>query len=172
MFARLRVAVVVLCLLLFGSAIAPAAMAVPTFTVYPPVYMASLFHFSGQRPDNLGVKGDRLAPCPSSPNCVSSHSDDSEHSIAPLTYDTTSEAAIARLKDLLQTTENAEIIEAKPNYLYAEFTSKLMGFVDDVEFFAPEGEGVVHVRSASRLGQSDLGVNRQRIEDLRKQFDG
>ena len=61
----------------------------------------------------------------------------------------------------------AQIISEQDQYLYAEFTSRLMGFVDDVEFLADPAAGLVHVRSASRLGHSDLGVNRKRIEDLR-----
>ncbi|MGC9504000.1 DUF1499 domain-containing protein [Baaleninema sp.] len=174
MFASLRLVAVALCLWLVGGSIAihPAAIAAPTPPISSTVYMASLFHFSGQRPTNLGVKGHRLAPCPSSPNCVSSQSRDPGHFIEPFSYEGTPDAAIDRLKGILQNTENAEIIDAKPGYLYAEFTSKIMGFVDDVEFFAADDDGVVHVRSASRLGESDLGVNRKRVETLRQQFNG
>ncbi|HEY9647011.1 MAG TPA: DUF1499 domain-containing protein, partial [Chroococcidiopsis sp.] len=67
--------------------------------------------------------------------------------------------------------ERTKIITATSDYLYAEFSSKLMGFVDDVEFYLSPADGVIHVRSASRLGQSDLGVNRKRIEDIRAAFE-
>jgi uncharacterized protein (DUF1499 family) len=66
--------------------------------------------------------------------------------------------------------DRAEIIQADGNYVYAEFTTALMGFVDDVEFFLDESAGVIHVRSASRLGESDLGVNRKRVEAIRAAF--
>jgi uncharacterized protein (DUF1499 family) len=134
--------------------------------------MASLFNFSGSRPENLGVKQGKLAPCPSSPNCVSSQSSDTTHYTEPLTPTESPQLTLSRLKSIIENTENAKIVTAESNYLYAEFTSKIMGFVDDVEFFADEDEGVVHVRSASRLGQSDLGVNRKRVESLREQLNG
>ncbi|NEQ29597.1 MAG: DUF1499 domain-containing protein [Leptolyngbya sp. SIO4C5] len=132
-----------------------------------------LFSFSGERPSSLGVKEGQLAACPDSPNCVNSQATDSEHSIAPLRYDSASSTpseAIARLKSIIQAMDRTKIVKESSDYLYAEFTSQLMGFVDDVEFFAPAGESVVHVRSASRLGKSDLGVNRKRIEAIRQQF--
>lgn len=123
--------------------------------------------FAGSRPDNLGVQEGRLAPCPASPNCVSSYSQDAEHNIAPLTYNYAPEEAIANLKTVINSLERTKIVEETNNYLYAEFTSKLMGFVDDVEFYLDPEAKVIQVRSASRLGESDLGVNRQRIETIR-----
>lgn len=123
--------------------------------------------FAGNRPTNIGVQSDRLAPCPSSPNCVNSQSQDALHKIEPLTYDSTPTQALAELKTVIQSMERTQIITETEKYLYAEFTSKLMGFVDDVEFLIDESAKVIHVRSASRLGKSDLGVNRQRIETIR-----
>lgn len=134
--------------------------------------MASILSLSGDRPSNLGVKNGKLAPCPASANCVSSQSSDAAHKIDPLTYEGTPQEAIGELKAILDNIENAEIITAAENYIYAEFTSKLMGFVDDVEFYFGEEPGVIQVRSASRLGESDLGVNRKRIEAIRAQFNG
>jgi uncharacterized protein (DUF1499 family) len=172
-----RILVTVLSLLLAIAGGEPAA-AIPSAAV-PTMHLAEttsgeqpLFHFSGQRPDNLGVKDGKLAACPASPNCVSSQapSSDAEHSIAPLQYDSSAAEAIARLKSIIEGMERTEIIEETETYLYAEFTSKLMGFVDDVEFYAAPDTGTIHVRSASRLGQSDLGVNRQRIEAIRQQW--
>lgn len=128
-----------------------------------------LFSFSGTRPSNLGPKDGKLAPCPSSPNCVCSQSptSDSEHYIAPLSLKTSAPEAIASIKTIVESMERTMVITETDSYLYAEFTSAMMGYVDDVEFYADAAEQVVHVRSASRLGQSDLGVNRKRVEDIR-----
>lgn len=126
-----------------------------------------MFNFSGQRPSNLGIKEGQLAACPNTPNCVSSQSQDSEHYIEPLTYNSSPQEAMAKLKQVIEGMERTEIIEQTDNYLYAEFTSKLMGFVDDVEFYLDEAKKVIHVRSAARLGKSDLGVNRKRVETIR-----
>lgn len=139
---------------------------------YPPTLMASVLSLSGDRPSNLGVKNGKLSPCPASPNCVSSQSSDDDHKVEPLIYEGTPEEAIGELKAILENIENAEIITVADNYIYAEFTSKLMGFVDDVEFYLDEEPGLIQVRSASRLGESDLGVNRQRVEAIRAQFNG
>ncbi|MCG8364641.1 MAG: DUF1499 domain-containing protein [Pseudanabaenales cyanobacterium] len=129
-----------------------------------------LFSFSGTRPTNLGVKDGKFAPCPSTPNCVCSQDPDEAHQIAPLTYSGKPEAAIAKLKDIIQSLERAQIITETNDYLYAEFTSRLMGFVDDVEFYVDSAAQVIHVRAAARLGQSDLGVNRKRLETIRAQL--
>lgn len=123
--------------------------------------------FAGKRPTNLGVQSGKLAPCPGSPNCVSSFSQDTTHKIAPLTYNSTSAEAMANLKTIIQNMERTTIVTEAENYLYAEFKSKLLGFVDDVEFLIDDSAKVIHVRSASRLGQSDLGVNRSRVETIR-----
>lgn len=123
--------------------------------------------FAGKRPTNLGVQSGKLAPCPSTPNCVNSQSQDTEHKIEPLTYNSTAAQAIADLKTVIQSFPKTKIVAETDNYLYAEFTIKLIGFVDDVEFYIDDAAKTIHVRSASRLGQSDLGVNRKRIETLR-----
>ncbi len=132
----------------------------------------SFFSFSGKRPTNLGVKDSKLAVCPGTPNCVNSQAPaaDSEHFIAPIVYKTTSEQAMANLKNVIQNMARTEIITERPDYLYVEFTSALMGFVDDVEFYLDRGANTIQVRSASRLGESDLGVNRKRIEAVRAKF--
>ena len=122
--------------------------------------------FAGKRPTNLGISSGKLAPCPDTPNCVSSQSDDPEHSIKPLPY-----VAIAEVKKVVENMERTTIIEESENYLYAEFKSKLMGFVDDVEFHRDDINQVVNVRSASRLGKSDLGVNRKRVEAIREKLE-
>ena len=128
--------------------------------------------FGGTRPNNVGVKEGRLSPCPASPNCVVSQGEtDAGHAIAPLTYTGDAAAAMAALRQVIETQPNSEVIEQTDTYLYAEFTSRLMGFVDDVEFYLdPTQAGTIHVRAAARLGQSDLGVNRKRVETIRAAF--
>ena len=123
--------------------------------------------FAGKRPKNLGYSDGRLAPCKRSPNCVSSQADpkDEEHYIAPIALK--GKDAIGAVRKAVASMPRTTVIEAEPGYLYAEFRSKLMGFVDDVEFLVDPANGVVHVRSASRLGRRDFGVNRARIEKLR-----
>jgi uncharacterized protein (DUF1499 family) len=122
---------------------------------------AAIFSFAGDRPSNLGFQNNQFAPCATTPNCVSSQATDEQHQIAPITA-----TDWEKLKQTIATQPNATIIESTDNYLYAEFTSQLMGFVDDVEF--AKGNSVIEVRSASRLGESDLGVNRDRIERIRQ----
>jgi uncharacterized protein (DUF1499 family) len=124
---------------------------------------------AGNRPDNLGVRAGKLAPCPKTPNCVNSQSQDAAHKIEPLTYNS-SQAVMADLKTALQSFRRIKAIAQTDNYIYTEFTIPVVGFVDDVEFFLDENAKVIHVRSASRMGESDLGVNRSRIENLRNKF--
>ncbi|MBE9125368.1 MULTISPECIES: DUF1499 domain-containing protein [unclassified Coleofasciculus] len=126
--------------------------------------------FAGKKPTNLGVQAGKLTPCPNTPNCVNSQAQDSTHGIEPLKYTSTLPKAMADLKTVIQNMEKTNIITETENYLYAEFTSKLMGFVDDVEFFFGESANTIQVRSASRLGRSDLDVNRKRIETIRGQL--
>ncbi|MGB5592842.1 MAG: DUF1499 domain-containing protein [Crocosphaera sp.] len=121
-----------------------------------------MLNFSGKRPNNLGVKNGKLTPCPGTPNCVNSQSSDAQSKIAPLPM-----MAISDLRKIIESMERTTIIEETANYLYAEFKTPLMGFVDDVEFYLDANENVIHVRSASRLGKSDLGLNRKRLEEIR-----
>jgi len=133
----------------------------------------SLFSFSGTAPTDLGVKeGGQLKSCPDTPNCVCSQAPetDKEHAIAPFSYTGSAKDAIERLKGIIEGMERSKINQVSDDYLYAEFSSKLMGFVDDVEFYAPPGESVIHTRTAARLGKSDLGVNRKRTEEIRAKF--
>jgi uncharacterized protein (DUF1499 family) len=140
---------------------APSASASPQVPV-----IAALFSFAGSRPTNLGFQADGFARCPSTPNCVSSLATDATHAIAPLSFSADPVRAFNQLKTTIASTPNATLITTDDDYLYAEYTSALMGFVDDVEFHLDPVAHVIHVRSASRLGESDLGVNRQRIETL------
>jgi uncharacterized protein (DUF1499 family) len=130
----------------------------------------AIFSFSGTRPTNIGVTDGKLLACPDSPNCVSSQSIDAEHKIAPLTYTGDPAKALADLKAVIENMPRTKIITAEGNYIYAEFTSAFMGYVDDVEFYLNTDKGIIEVRSASRLGKSDLGVNRDRVEAIRAQL--
>ena len=123
---------------------------------------------SGDRPNNLGVRDNRLSSCPSSPNCVSSQASDEEHRIAPLAFNGDPDSTFARLKQVLARRSDTAVIEEKPGYLRVELRTTL--FVDDGEFLLDRAGRVIHVRSASRLGYSDLGKNRSRMEDIRREF--
>ena len=133
---------------------------------------------AGTKPNNLGMATGQLLACPDTPNCVNSKSLDAEHKITPLTYTSSAEDAFNTLKTVVQSFKQSAIAPARSqsfaqeidNYLYAEFTIPVVGFVDDVEFLLDKDAQVIHVRSASRLGESDLGVNRKRIETIRAKF--
>ena len=123
---------------------------------------------AGERPQNLGSKDGLLSACPASPNCVSSQADDGKHRIAPLAFSGDPDAAFARLKQVLGRRADTAIIEEKAGYLRVELRTTL--FVDDGEFMLDRSRSVIQVRSASRLGYSDLGKNRSRMEEIRSQF--
>ena len=121
-------------------------------------------------PPALGPVAGQLLPCPASPNCVGSQDPDADHQLAPLAFTGTGTEAMARLRMLVLAEPRARVTEERAGYLRAEFTSRLFRFVDDVELLLDEPAKVVHVRSASRVGHSDLGVNRKRLEHLREAF--
>jgi uncharacterized protein (DUF1499 family) len=124
---------------------------------------------SAGTPTNLGVRDGRLAPCPDSPNCVSSQALDAQWRVEPLPLQGNPRQTQERLVTLLDQQPRARLVEQRDGYLRAEFSSRLLRFVDDVEFLI--GEQAVDVRSASRLGYADFGVNRQRIERLRQRLE-
>jgi len=122
--------------------------------------------FNWRRPENLGAKDGRLAPPRRTPNCVSSQADpaDREHYIAPIAF----RGAAAELRRAVESMQRASVITAEGNYLYAEYRTRLLRYVDDVELWYDDKQRLVHVRSASRLGRRDFGVNRDRVEALRR----
>jgi uncharacterized protein (DUF1499 family) len=128
--------------------------------------------FSWKRPDNLGVNGGRLAPPKSTPNCVSSQADpaDAEHYIAPIAFKGDAAAAMDASRKAVEGMAGATVIRQDGAYLYAEYRTKRMKFVDDLELLYDAKAGAFHVRSASRLGRRDFGVNRARVEALRKRL--
>ena len=122
--------------------------------------------FNWRRPTNLGLKDGHLAACRRTPNCVSSQADpaDREHYIAPIAF----RGSMESLRGAVESMERATVIKAERDYLYAEYRTRLLRYVDDLELYYDQKQGLVHVRSASRLGRRDFGVNRKRVEALRK----
>jgi len=121
---------------------------------------------TGARPHNLGVVNSQLAPCPDTPNCVSSDSLDESHYVPAFKLEASSELVWSEIKLYIDSQSNMEIVRELKDYLYVESTSTLMRFVDDVELHLREQDGIIAVRSASRYGKSDFGVNKERIDDL------
>jgi uncharacterized protein (DUF1499 family) len=123
---------------------------------------------AGERPKNLGVTNGILAACPSSPNCVSSFATEGGQKIAPLTFSDDPAAAFSRLTQMIRQRKDATVIEERSDYLRVELRTTF--FVDDAEFLLDGEKKVIQLRSASRLGYSDLGKNRRRIEEIRAAF--
>jgi uncharacterized protein (DUF1499 family) len=136
-----------------------------------PIVALALLSASAKRPDNLGVKDGKLAPCPDSPNCVSTQADDKEHRMEPIPLAGTTDEAIERIKAAVAREPGMEIVTEEDGYLHAEATSRVFRFVDDVEFFVDEDAQLTHFRSASRVGHGDMGVNRARMQRLRKDIE-
>jgi uncharacterized protein (DUF1499 family) len=126
-----------------------------------------LFSCAGARPNNLGVKDSRLAPCPASPNCVSSDDPDAAHSIASFEILAPAPEAWRAVHSVLAEWPRTKIITETDQYLHAECSSALFGFVDDLELHLRPAQSRIAVRSAARLGHGDFGVNRRRVERLR-----
>lgn len=135
-----------------------------------PAFALILLNCSGTRSQDVGVTHGKLAPCPDSPNCVSSQSTDESHSVDPLSYDSALYEAQDRLLSLLRSMDRVKIVTVESDYIHAEFLSAFLRFVDDVEFCFDHEKKTIHVRSASRNGYYDLGVNRRRVETIRKRF--
>ena len=119
-------------------------------------------------PATKGVVAGQLGICPSSPNCVSSYSEDLTHKIPPLRFEGDKDAAKRKLLTVLGAREDTQIQQDNDNYVWATFTTPVMGFVDDGEFLISDDK--IDVRSASRVGYSDFGKNRSRMEEIRNTF--
>ena len=128
----------------------------------------------GTPPADLGVRDGRLKPPSATENSVTSqatlypeHAQRAYAQVAPLSWRGDGAETLARLKAIVERTPNARVVTSEPGYLYAQYTTPLMKYVDDVEFWVDAGARVVQVRSASRIGRKDLGANRKRIEAIR-----
>ena len=132
---------------------------------------------AGSPPTQLGVADGRLRPPSQNPNSVSSqaglhpdHPQQAYAAIAPLKFTGDGEAAMANLAALLKQTPGTVIVTQRPAYIYAQCSTPLLRFTDDVEFWLDKPAGVIQFRSASRLGQKDFGTNRARMEAIRAKF--
>ena len=130
--------------------------------------------FQGSAPTDLGVHDGKLKPPSNTDNSVTSqaalfpnHPQRGQSEIAPLALRGVGVATLARIKTIVERTDGAKVVTSEPGYLYAQYTSRLMKFVDDVEFWYDHAARVIQVRSASRVGKGDMGVNRKRIEEVR-----
>jgi uncharacterized protein (DUF1499 family) len=138
--------------------------------VFLPVAGLALLSAFSRRPSNLGSVDGQLAPCPDSPNCVSTQAQDVGHRMEPISYNGSAEDAMTRIKSIIASRPRTKIVTEKEDYLHAEFTSALFRFVDDVEFLIDETNGKIHFRSASRVGYGDLGANRKRMQAIVAEF--
>jgi len=137
--------------------------ALPLLAAAPAVVLGVLSALA-RRPENLGAIDGQMADCPTSPNCVATQSGGPNQRMTPLRFEDSPQAAMERLKSIVAAMPRAKIVSASDQYLHAEFTSALFRFVDDVEFLIDPGAKQIHFRSASRVGYSDLGANRRRME--------
>jgi uncharacterized protein (DUF1499 family) len=136
-------------------------------------FLLGIFSLAGcTSPDTLGmgVLDGKLKPCPDSPNCVSSQSPGGRHGMEAIPYTTTGKEAKERLRNIIKGMEGSSIVSEKDDYIHAEYRSALFRFVDDVEFYLDDTRKLIHFRSASRVGYYDFGVNRKRMEAIRKKF--
>ena len=122
------------------------------------------------RPQNLGVKNGSLAVCPETPNCVCSQCprEDSEHFIAPISYAVPEQSLRELISESLEQMARTKVVTATDNYFHVESTTLLLRFVDDFELYIDSGQNLLHFRSASRIGRSDFGTNRKRVETFKQ----
>lgn len=135
-----------------------------------PVIGLAVLSLTSRRPQGLGVTEGRLAACLRSPNCVSSDATDPRQRMAPIPFEDDPEVAMRRLEAALEVVR-ARIVSRKDGYIRAEAVSFLFRFVDDLEFLLDRQARVFRFRSASRVGYSDLGANRTRLERIRQAFE-
>jgi uncharacterized protein (DUF1499 family) len=135
------------------------------------LYFSALAVYSWRRPD-LGVVSGSLHPCASKPNCVCSQGSPTDRTVAALPIGSeTPSAAFDRARDSVESLPRTALITASPGYARYECCTQLFRFADDVELLLDEPAGVIHIRSASRVGYSDMGVNRKRVEALRALYE-
>ena len=139
------------------------------------IVLTSLIFFTGCTGviPKMGIENGQLIQCPTTPNCVNSQAKDKKHYIEPILMTGTPLEVKNHILKILNELKRAKIIVAEDHYIRVEFTSKVFRFIDDLEFYFPNTkskEMTIHVRSASRVGHSDFGVNRKRIEQIRSKF--
>jgi len=125
---------------------------------------------AGHAQDSRSKTPADLAPCPDSPNCVSSKSKDPGHAMPPLPYLNTGQESMDRVVAIVREMKRATIVSSTPSYLHVEFRSAIFRFVDDVEFLMEDSARLIHFRSASRTGYYDFGVNRRRMQEISERY--
>ena len=140
----------------------------------PLVFILALFIYPhlATKPDDLGLRNGKLKACPDTPNCVSSFADntDETHYISPLAYKLPLTEAITKIKDSVSQMPGMTVIKSEENYLYFEAKTRIFRYIDDLEIYLNEEQKLIHFRSASRIGQSDFGANRKRVEAIKEQL--
>tara|TARA_R110001606_G_scaffold39504_1_gene108879 strand:+ start:757 stop:1212 length:456 start_codon:yes stop_codon:yes gene_type:complete len=123
---------------------------------------------SNKLPEGLGVTEGELLSCPPSPNCVSTQAstEDVDHYIEPIVYTGDRMKTQLLIESFILNKGNAHLVSSTLGYVHFEVKSPLIGYIDDVEFYLPAADSVVHIRSASRIGYSDFGVNRERVRQI------
>ncbi|MFK7767776.1 MAG: DUF1499 domain-containing protein [Mariniblastus sp.] len=137
--------------------------------LFPFIVIAGLYLLSmtAPEPNNLGATGGQLAKCPDSPNCVSTQADDETHRMEAIPFAGNSDELLAKIKSLIESEfGRAKLITESEGYLRYEFKSLIFRFIDDVEFLVDHEASVIHFRSASRVGHSDMGKNRKRMQKI------
>lgn len=138
--------------------------------IYLPILVIIGLYFismTASAPTNLGVQNGRLAKCPPSPNCVSTQAEDESKRMPAIPFEGTAAQAVEKIKTAIATHfSRAKLVSEDDHYLHYEFTSLIFRFVDDVEFLVDDDRGEIHFRSASRVGHSDLGANRKRMQKI------
>lgn len=138
--------------------------------IYLLMLLPALLSCSGGAPAAGGVRGGDLLPCPNTPNCISTADQRAKYSISPLAYQGTRDQAIDQLKRIVEEIHDTKLHQQREGYLWWECNSQLFKFVDDLEMYLPAQEQLIYIRSASRFGYSDFGVNRERVEKIKQRF--
>jgi uncharacterized protein (DUF1499 family) len=128
----------------------------------------TLFSCAGQKPEDLGIFDNKFSPCAESPNCVSSDARDKDHAVEMFKLNTNLNNGWQKVHDVVSSFPRTKVITFNKQYIHVECSSAVFGFVDDLQLHLRGEGGSVAVKSASRLGHSDFGVNRKRIASLRK----
>ena len=118
----------------------------------------------------LGPQRDQLSDCPDSPNCVSTSSSRPDSRIEPIIFPETVNAAKLKLEGIIRKMSGSRIVKSEGNYIHAEYRSRIFGFVDDLEVLLDDNQKLIYLRSSSRIGYSDFGVNRKRTDEIRRLF--
>ncbi|QDU61929.1 hypothetical protein Pan216_27940 [Planctomycetes bacterium Pan216] len=139
--------------------------------VLVPIVALAVLSLSTGPARNIGMREGRLSGCPGSPNCVSSEASDTEHRIEPLRFEGTPNEAMDELVRIVESMPRSRIVTRAGDYLHVEFRSRVFRFVDDLEFLIDARTKMIACRSAARVGYSDFGVNRDRLEKIRAAFE-